>query len=209
MPIICPTVLANNPHDFRAQMERIAPFAERIQIDLSDGVFSPTTTIAPIQTWWPESLQADIHLMFAKPLEQLETLVSLKPNMVIIHAEAEGDLRGMMEHLQKLNIKAGVALLADTTVESARELVRAADHVLLFAGHLGSFGGNADLNVLNKVAEVHAINPEVEIGWDGGANATNAAQLTAGGIDVINVGSGIQRAEDPSVAYAELMKTIS
>lgn len=209
MSVICPTVLANNPHDFRTQIERVAPFAERIQIDLSDGVFSPTTTIAPIQAWWPENIVADIHLMFAKPLEQIETLVSLKPNMVIIHAEAQGDLRGMMEHLQKMGIKAGVALLADTTVESAQELIETADHVLLFAGHLGSFGGDADLNVLNKVDEVKALKPDVEIGWDGGANMDNAAQLAHGGIDVINVGSGIQRADDSAEAYRKLVEIIS
>lgn len=208
MPTICPTVLANDAHDFRSQMERIAPFAERIQIDLSDGVFSPTTTIAPIQTWWPEGIEADIHLMFNEPVAQLETLVSLKPHMVIIHAEAQGDLKAIIEHLQKVNIRVGVALLPQTTVSSASELVLAADHVLLFAGHLGSFGGNADLNVLDKVDDVKALAPDVEIGWDGGANMDNVVQLAHGGIDVINVGSAIQRADDPAFAYEELVNTI-
>lgn len=204
MSIICPTVLANNPHDFRTQIERIAPFAERIQIDLSDGIFSPTTTITPAQVWWPDNIAADIHLMFAEPTTQLETLVSLKPNMVIIHAEANGDLHGIIQHFQKLGIKAGIALLPETTVESVSELVGIADHVLLFAGKLGSFGGEADLDVLKKVDQIRTIKPETEIGWDGGANLDNARQLATGGIDVINVGGAIQRVDNPEDAYATL-----
>jgi ribulose-phosphate 3-epimerase len=206
--MICPTVLATTPDDFRTQLERIEQFAERIQIDLCDGQFTPTLTIAPIQVWWPPHLAVDIHLMFARPLEQLETLVSLHPHMVIIHAEAEGDLLGMMEHMQKLDIQAGIALLQDTALESKRELIMAADHVLLFAGHLGSFGGDADMNMLKKVEQVRAINPGVEIGWDGGANLENVAELQVGGIDVINVGGAIQRANDPQAAYSQLTDAI-
>jgi len=207
--MICPTVLASTPDDFRAQLERIEQFAERIQIDLCDGQFTPTLTIAPIQAWWPPHIQADIHLMFLRPLEQLETLISLRPHMVIIHAEAEGDLLGMVEHLRKLDIKTGVALLKDTEPESVQDLVAAVDHVLLFAGQLGSFGGHADMGVLKKVEMVRAIKPNIEIGWDGGASLENVATLQAGGIDVINVGGAIQRADDPQAAYATLIAKLT
>lgn len=209
MAVICPTVLASDPHNFRTQIERIASFAQRIQIDLSDGIFSPTTTIAPIQVWWPDNILADIHLMFAEPTVQLETLVSLKPNMVIIHAEASGDLRGVVEHFRKVNIKAGIAILPETTVQSVSELIGIADHVLLFAGKLGSFGGEADLNVLNKVAEIRTMNASIEIGWDGGANADNVKLLADGGIDVINVGGAIQRVDNPQDAYATLVSKLT
>lgn len=207
--MICPTVLAATPDDFRIQLERIEQFAERIQIDLCDGQFTPTLTIAPIQAWWPPHLIVDIHLMFQHPLEQLETLISLRPHMVIIHAEAEGDLLGMIEHLKKLDIKTGVALLKDTAPESAQELVAAADHVLLFAGQLGSFGGHADMDVLQKVEMVRVIKSDVEIGWDGGANLENVAKLQAGGVDVINVGGAIQKADDPQAAYATLIAKLT
>lgn len=209
MSIICPTVLAANPHLYREQIERLQPFATRVQIDLMDGDFTPTTSLRPIQVWWPEQWQVDIHLMFRRPLEHLETLISLHPRMVIIHAEAEGDLRGMLGHLQKLNIKAGVALLKDTPPESAENLLSIADHALLFSGDLGRFGGVADLSVLQKVPKLKAINPGIEIGWDGGANEQNVRQLRDGGVDVINVGGAIAKADDPAAAYATLVSKIS
>jgi ribulose-phosphate 3-epimerase len=208
--IICPTVTETegNPHVYRTQIERLKPFASRIHIDLMDGDFAPTHSINPVQVWWPEGITADIHIMFRRPLEHTETLIALGPNMVIIHAEAEGDLIGMMRHLQKLGIQAGVSLLKDTTVESAKELIEVADHVLLFSGDLGHFGGHVDMKVLDKVPKVKAINADIEIGWDGGASVENVADLAEGGVDIINVGGAIQRASNPEEAYAKLVAKI-
>lgn len=208
MSIICPTVLAGEPHAYRDQLERAARLADRIQIDLMDGDFAPSRSINPVQVWWSDGLTADIHLMFRRPSEHIETLVSLRPSMVIIHAEAEGDLLALMKHLQRLGIKAGVALLKPTEAREATPLIEIADHVLIFSGDLGHFGGHADLSVLSKVADIQAIHPGVEIGWDGGANADNVAELAAGGIDVINVGGAIQRADDPQSAYDTLVSKI-
>jgi ribulose-phosphate 3-epimerase len=206
MAQICPTVLAAEPHEFRIQLERVAAFAPRIQIDLMDGEFAPSRSINPIQAYWPPEVTADIHLMFQRPIEHIETLVSLKPHMVIIHAEASGDLLSMLTHLKKFGIKVGVALLKDTKPEAAENLIREADHVLLFSGDLGHFGGSADLGVLNKVATVKAINPEAEIGWDGGANEDNIEALARGGVDVINVGGAIQHADDPRAVFEKLQQ---
>lgn len=209
MSIICPTVLASEPHAYREQLERAARLADRIQIDLMDGDFAPSRSINPVQVWWSDGLIADIHLMFRRPSEHIETLVSLQPSMVIVHAEAEGDVLALIKHLQRLGIKAGVALLKPTEARDAVPLIESADHVLIFSGDLGHFGGHADLAMLRKVADVKAIHPGVEIGWDGGANADNVAELAAGGIDVINVGGAIQRADDPQSAYDTLVSKIS
>src|ERR1700728_375541 len=88
---ICPTVTAYDMHEYRAQIERLVPFAKRVHIDLMDGVFAPTVSPELARIWWPEELMADIHLMYQKPMDSLEQLVALHPHMVIIHAEADGD----------------------------------------------------------------------------------------------------------------------
>lgn len=205
MAVVCPTVLALTSQDYERQMDRIASFAERVQIDLADGIFAPVKTTNLIQTWWPKDVQADIHLMYEKPHVELETLVSLRPSLVIIHAEAEGDLVSFVQHLKRFEIKTGVALLPETQVSDKRELISNVDHVLIFSGDLGRFGGKADLGLLKKVAQIHDINPAIEIGWDGGANADNIHELVAGGVDVVNVGGAIQRSEDSEKAYATLV----
>lgn len=204
MAIICPTVTAEDPHSYREQVARIEPFAERIHIDLADGEFAPTKLVGPAQVYWPENLTADLHIMYTRPHEQLETLVSLHPNLVIVHAEAEGDVLGMLLELQSFGIKAGIALLPKTDVDDHADLISSADHVLLFAGNLGYQGGQADMNVLQKIPDIRAHNPTAELGWDGGINAENVPLLLQQGVEVFNVGGAVQHADDPAEAYKTL-----
>lgn len=211
MSQICPTVTptTTDPHEYREQLERVESLSDRLQLDFMDGDFASPQALSVAQAWWPEGKTVDIHLMYRRPVEYIETLVSLHPSLVIIHAEADGDLAGMMTHLQGLGIRAGIALLQDTSVESIKNLIEIADHVLIFAGSLGTFGGHADMKQLDKVAEIRAINPDIEIGWDGGANETNARQLADGGIDVINCGSAIQKSEHPLESFQHLKNLVS
>lgn len=208
MAIICPTVTATGPHQYREQMERIEPFAKRVHIDLMDGRFAPTTSPGLDEVWWSPRAKADIHLMYQRPIEQLSTLIKLRPHLVIIHAEAEGDHTHFAEALHKVGIRAGLALLQDTSVESVSRTIKKFNHVLIFSGHLGYHGGEADLSLLGKVTQVQELHPEAEIGWDGGINDQNAKQLVDAGIGVLNVGGFIQQANQPEDAYATLRRVI-
>jgi ribulose-phosphate 3-epimerase len=62
---------------------------------------------------------------------------------------------------------------------------------------------------LEKVRLIKAINPKVEIGWDGGINIDNAFTLTQGGVDVLNVGGALANADDPSKVYSSMIKEIN
>lgn len=208
MSVICPTVLADNAHTYREQMERIAPFADRVQIDLADGVFASRRSIDLDQVWWPEHVQADIHLMFKTPVQHIDQLIKLRPNMVIVHAESDGNFFDITKPLKLSGIKVGVALLKPTLVNTIAEVLDQIDHTLIFSGDLGHFGGVADLGLLQKVRQIKSIAPGTEIGWDGGVNADNAKDLLAGGVDVLNVGGYIQQSADPQAAYAKLKEAI-
>lgn len=208
MSIICPTILADNLHTYREQLERIENFAKRIQIDLTDGEFAPTHTISPVQTYWKEGTTIDMHIMFGDPADHIEKIIDMKPSMIILHAEAKGELLDIFNEIGAAGIKTGVALLKETTAEEAKLLILAVDHVLIFSGDLGKFGGKADYGLFEKIRAVKDINPEVEIGWDGGVNDTNALDLARAGVDVLNVGGFIQKSDNPDEAYGILNKII-
>jgi len=208
MRTIAPCVTAVDAHAYREQMARIAPFAKRVHIDFSDGILAPVKLINPIQAYWPEGVQADMHLMLKNPAEHFETVIGLQPSMVVLHAEADGDLLGMVRQLRATNIKSGVALLQSTDPETVHNIIADVDHVLIFSGDLGHFGGTADLTLLKKIGQIRAINANVEVGWDGGVNAENIAQLALGGVEVFNAGGYIQQAPDPQEAYATLEKNL-
>lgn len=206
---ICPTVTARNTDDYREQMERIAPFTERVHIDVADGVFTPVK-LAPLRdVWWPHGVHADLHVMFQRPFEHTKEYVKLAPKLVIVHAEAEGQFFQFAEELLRHNIKVGVALKPHTAVDKIRGALEWIDHVLVFSGNLGHFGGTANTHLLTKVLHLRQLKPEIEIGWDGGINATNANLLAAGGVNVLNVGGFIHHARDPRAAYEQLAEQIN
>ncbi len=208
MSIICPTILAAEPHEFREQLERISKFAQRIHIDLADGVFAPSKLLSPKQLWWPEGMVVDLHVMYESVRPFAADLIKLKPHMVIVHAESVGSYYEIAQQFKAAGIKVGVALLAKTDVQTIKPALHEIDHVLVFSGDLGHFGGTANLQLLDKVQDLRALRNDLEIGWDGGINAKNAKQLVAAGVDVLNVGGAIHRAKDPAAAYATL-KSIS
>lgn len=206
--VICPTVTAYEPHAYREQMERVTKFAERIHIDLMDGEFAPTLSPDLLQIWWPHNIVADIHLMYQRPMDHLQQLIKLRPHMVVIHNEVDVHHMHFAAELHKHDIKTGLAVLEDTPIEWAAQIMHSFDQVLIFSGNLGHHGGEADLGLLEKVKFIQKHHPEAEIAWDGGINDQNAKHLTEAGVDVLNVGGYIQKSETPQEAYDKLISVI-
>lgn len=205
---IVPTILVDNKKDFRVQIEIINSFTRRVQIDVTDGVFAPTETLDITNVWWPRGWEADLHMMVARPSEHLDTIFKLAPSLCIFHAEASEDLLPVFDELKNHGIKSGVALLPSTYPGNVKQYLEAADHALIFAGQLGVQGSLADLLQMEKIALVRNIKPELEIGWDGGANLSNIRALAHADLDVINVGSAISRAENPADMFEQLVSEI-
>jgi ribulose-phosphate 3-epimerase len=201
---ICPTVTAFDTHEYRVQMERLERFADRIHIDLMDGQFAPTVSPSLRQVWWPEKLTADIHLMYQRPAVHIEQLILMKPNLLVIHFEADVNHAQFSAQLRSNGIESGLAILSETKVTDCLEVIKHYDHVLVFSGKLGYHGGQADMDLTSKVTLIRKTYPKIEISWDGGINDQNAPLLIEAGVNVLNVGGFIQNADNPEVAYAKL-----
>lgn len=203
---ICPTVTATTPDEYRRQMENVARFATRVHIDLSDGKFTPAKLVDLDDVWWPGGVRADMHLMYRRPFEHTKLLLGLRPQLIIVHAEAEGDFVGFADAAHAQGIEVGVALLPQTSPELIRPALKWIDYVLIFSGNLGHFGGQADMRLLTKLKHVRELKPSLELGWDGGINDQNARALSMAGVDVLNTGGFIQHATNPREAYDRLEK---
>lgn len=206
MPVICPAILAPDEGVYRQQVEKVAHFAHRIQIDLTDGKFAKNQTVEPRQAWWPVGVKADFHLMFEDPFSAAETIMVHKPNLIIIHAEVRGSFEAFASHCHGRGVKVGVALLPKTNPQAIEGELGKIDHVLIFSGKLGSYGGHADLDLLHKVHYLKERKPGIEIGWDGGISDQNISQLATGGVDVFDVGGFIQGSGDPEKTFYKLQR---
>lgn len=206
MSVICPTVTCQSEdlHEYRKQMERVENLASRIQVDLMDGEFAPTKSPDIDKIWFPENIQVDLHLMYQHPADVLNDVLELHPSMLIVHKEAHVDFATLSGALRASDIKLGLAILPETPVADCLDELEFVDHVLIFSGDLGHYGGMVDLKLLKKIEQLRKYKPSLEIGWDGGVNLGNVKSLVEGGVDVLNVGGYIQNSDDSAAAYKQL-----
>lgn len=209
MAVIAPALLAENQDDYKAQVTRLHPFAERVHVDITDGEFAPSFTVNSSQLWWPQEWKVDIHAMVARPSQYVQALVALKPHLIIFHAEVAEDLASTMQYVKQSGIKVGVALQRATVPMNVAAAIELADHVMIFSGDLGKYGGVANMMQLEKVRLIKQINATAEIGWDGGVAVENAYNLAQGEVDVLNAGGAIAKAADPKAAYDTLVAEIN
>lgn len=209
MSAIVPTIMAETLDALQTSIAMLQPFARRVHLDISDGEFAPTFLLNEAQLFWPQGWQVDIHAMVTHPSQHVPQLIALKPSLVILHVEAQEDIIPQLQALKQAGIKAGVALLKTTVPETVEPIIKEADHVMIFSGDLGKFGGTASMMQLEKIRLIKKIKPNVEIGWDGGVKVDNAYTLSQGSVDVLNVGGAISRAPNPAEVYNELVKEIN
>ena len=209
MAIIAPAITVETPEALAESIERIQPFAMRVHVDISDGEFAPTFLLNETQLYWPTNWQVDVHAMVMRPSEHIERLIALRPSMIIFHAEIEEDKMALIAQIKQAGIRVGVALLRTTVPSTIQEVIQAVDHVMIFSGDLGQYGGTASLMQLEKVRLIKNINEKVEIGWDGGVSLENAYTLTQSGVHVLNSGGAITNAENPAGMYEALTKEIN
>jgi ribulose-phosphate 3-epimerase len=201
-------VTTDDPAVYKKQIEETLGYAHRLHIDLSDGIFTRNKLLDIADVWWPGGVRADLHVMYQSPFEHLPIMIGLQPQLSIVHAEADGDFMEFARLAHRHSIEVGVALLPETPVDAIQPALEVIDHVLIFSGNLGHFGGHADMSLLGKVQRLRDLKPRLEIGWDGGVNADNAKVLSAGGVDVLNAGGYLHGAKDSAKAYATLKAAI-
>lgn len=207
--IIVPSITVETEEEYKAVVERIQDFAKRVHIDVSDGAFAPVFLVEPEKLWWPREWVVDIHAMVTQPTDYVNRLISLKPHLITLHAETNVNLVPLLETIKQAGIKAGVALLKQTVPATVAPAIKVADHVLVFSGDLGHYGGTASLMQLEKVRLIKVINPLAEIGWDGGISVDNAFTLAQGGVNVFNIGGALATAADPAKVYDTLVREIN
>ncbi|GAC1392946.1 MAG: ribulose-phosphate 3-epimerase [Candidatus Saccharimonadales bacterium] len=178
--------------------------SKRLHIDYSDGTIAPNRLLDLNKMTWGREVIVDLHLMVHQPAQYITEILQLSPHMVIIHAESKGNYEDFATIMHNNKIKVGVALMPSTPSTVITASSKNIDHVLIFSGNLGSFGGNANLSLISKIVQLRDIMHPLEIGWDGGVNDQNIRLLTDSGVDVLTVGGYIQKSINPTQAYATL-----
>ena len=207
---VTPAILANDLPTFTGLVKLAETFADYVQIDIMDGEFVPSTGISAAELAGVKSLlRSEAHLMVTKPEDWLEAVANFGSEEVIFHYEAVADPSATIDLLRDTNFRAGLAVNPDTPVAEFMSLADRVDTVMFMAVNPGFYGAPFIPAVIDKIRELRAARPWLNIGVDGGINLETAFIAKDAGADFVCVGSAIFKADDPAQVYCQLKVSLN
>ena len=174
--------------------------AERIHVDVMDGVFVPnftfgTDTVRVLRR--ATSLPLELHLMIVNPDAHLGTFATAGADAITVHYEVCPNLHRTLSTIRGLDCRSGAAINPSTPASTLDDILESCDLALVMTIDPG-FGGQSLIpRMLKKVEslrrEVERQGLDTEIEVDGGVDATNAKACVDAGADVLVAGTAVFR----------------
>jgi len=163
--------------------------ADRIHLDIEDGVFVPTFTVgpaavAPIRR--AVRLPIDVHLQTVNPDRWIDAIAAGHPDRIIIHIEGAPHPLRTLDSIRRAGVSAGVALLLETSVDAVSEFLGHADHVTVMSA---DFPGAFSPSALDKVRVLAGRVPETIV--DGGITPEILPEVAKAGATTAVVGRAL------------------
>ena len=203
---LAPSILSADFACLADEIERVAPAADLLHVDVMDGHFVPNLTIGPpvvAAVRARTELFLDCHLMVDNPGVLLSEFAEAGADRCIVHIEL-GDPRPLFATLRELDMGVGLTLNPETPVHDVLPYLAEIDLLLVMSVHPGWGGQSFIPESLDKVRTVRRVIDEqrlpVEIEIDGGISEQTAPLAAEAGVDVLVAGSAIFGADDPLTA---------
>ena len=172
--------------------------AERLHVDVMDGVFVPNFTFGTdtVRAMRRETaLPLELHLMIVEPDRHLETFARSGADAITVHYEACPHLHRTLTAIRRLDCRSGAAINPSTPAACLDDVLEVCDLALVMTINPGFGGQRLIPRTLRKVAQVRAeidrqgLGTEVEV--DGGVDATNARACVEAGATVLVAGTAV------------------
>jgi ribulose-phosphate 3-epimerase len=191
--------------------------AERIHVDVMDGVFVPnftfgTDTVRVLRR--ETTLPLELHLMIVDPDRHLSTFASAGADAITVHYEACPHLHRTLTEIRRLDCRAGAAINPSTPSLMLEDILEACDLALVMTIDPGFGGQRLIPRTLRKVEqlrrEIERQGLETEVEVDGGVDANNARACVDAGADVLVAGTAVfHHAGGPTAGVAALREALA
>lgn len=172
-----------------------------IHLDIMDGKFVKNKTrsfnqiVSDINN---TTKKVDVHLMVKDVKKYVDKYLLIKPDIITFHVEAIKDIDSMIDYIKSHNVKVGLAINPNTSIEDLSFYLDKIDLVLVMSVVPGMGGQKFILDVEEKIDELRLLKDAYKYNYiievDGGIN--NKTILNTLNADMIVVGSYITNSSD-------------
>lgn len=209
---VVPAIIPRSFSHLDETLHEIASFADAVQIDIVDGKFVPFTSwpyrgsgnIQLVQQY-SETFDIEFDLMVERPEMFIESYARTGAKRIVIHLESVDDMEPILACKAEHGFVLGLSILNDTPLTKLTEHLSDADYVQLMGiAKIGSQGQPFDERVLERITELRAREPDLQISIDGSVTDTTLPKLKSAGATRFISGSYILSASEPEVAFHTL-----
>jgi ribulose-phosphate 3-epimerase len=213
MTYVVPAILPQDFADLEAHMARVKGLVDRVQIDVANGTYAPTTTW-PFSSddhftelvkedeglpFWRE-LETEIDMLVVEPEKHLESWIHVGMSAAVIHIESTLRHAEIAEQLRDQHIELGWGMIPNTPNATLFELVERvgmpAFVQLMGNDRIGYHGVELDERVYEKVRAIRERFSDLVIAVDIGVNEETAPYLVDAGVTKLVSGSAVFDAAD-------------
>ena len=201
---VAPSLLSADFGNLREAIQKVAPAADLLHLDVMDGQFAPNITMGAMiveAVRKSTDLPLDVHMMIVEPDRCLSDFRHAGADMLSVHVEACTHLERTIDRIHELGALAGAAINPATPVEQLVDILGELDYVLVMSVNPGFGGQKFWPRAIQKIERTVALRqdqqrPLIEV--DGGVNESTSQAIRRAGADILVAGSYVFDSEDPS-----------
>jgi ribulose-phosphate 3-epimerase len=220
MAEVIPTIIPQDYADLAEKVGKVKAHVSRIQIDVMDGVYAPTTS-------WPyngtdqdaftrlvsqeeglpswELLDFEIDMMVSTPEQKIDEWISAGVATLIVHVESTDALEQIFSRAKERGVAVALALKPSTANDVLEPWIDQIAFVqCMGSDNIGHHGVALDEAVLGKIKDIKKRWSDVTIGIDIGVSKETAPRIIEAGAMRLASGSAIFESADIPRAIAAL-----
>ncbi len=220
MTQVVPAIIPKIREQLEEEIKKVSGFAKVVQIDISDGVFTP------FKTWpynerdveyfenlktevlgWPkwDELEYEIHLMVKNPEDVVQDWVNTGATGIVAHIEAGDNFQKVIDICKENEVLVGLAIKPSTNIERLAPFASQVDFIQVMGSDmLGKHGVELEDKALDMIKTLHEKYPDKTIAIDIGVNLDTKDILVEAGASKLISGGAILESANPIEVFEEL-----